>query len=42
MNYEDIFQERSGSYHEAMKRWPDVRRKDFILPLRWAALEAGE
>ncbi len=42
MNYEDIFQERGGSYHEAMKRWPEVRRNDFILPLRWAALQAGE
>lgn len=42
MNYEDIFAERGGAYHDAMRRWPDARREDFLVPLAWAALGAGE
>lgn len=42
MNYEDIFDQRGGAYHEAMCRWPEVRRDDFLLPLQWAGLRAGE
>lgn len=42
MNYEDIFQERGGAYHQAMRRWPQARRDDFVLPLQWAALQPGE
>lgn len=42
MNYEDIFQERGGAYHRAMRRWPEARRDDFLLPLQWAAPQPGE
>lgn len=42
MNYEEIFRERGGAYHEAMKRWPEARRDDFVVPLAWVAPAAGE
>lgn len=42
MNYETIFRERGGAYHEAMKRWPDARRDEFSIPLRRAELAGGE
>lgn len=42
MNYEDIFRERGGSYHQAMRLWPDARREEFLLPVQWAGLAGGE
>lgn len=42
MNYERIFARRGSRYDDAMRRWPQARRDDFLLPLQWAALQAGE
>lgn len=42
MNYEGIFARRGSHYDAAMRRWPQARRDDFLLPLQWAGLRAGE
>lgn len=42
MNYETIFRERGGAYHDAMTRWPDARRDEFLIPLQKARLVGSE
>lgn len=42
MNYTEIFELRGGSYHQAMQRWPEARRDDFLVPLQWLAPLPGE
>lgn len=42
MNYEQIFAERGGSYHAAMREQPRARDDEFRLPLELAQVRAGE
>ena len=42
MNYEHIFARRGSRYDDAMRRWPEARRDDFLLPLQWAGPRSGE
>lgn len=42
MNYEQIFQERGASYDRAMQRWPNARSEEFLLPVQWSELRAGD
>ncbi len=42
MNYQQIFEQRGAAYHRAMERWPEVRREDFLVPLRALDPRPGE
>jgi len=42
MNYQEVFGQRGQAYHEAMKRWPDARRHEFVLPLEKLRLRSAE
>jgi SAM-dependent methyltransferase len=42
MNYEEIFRLRGGAYDHAMQLAPEARREEFLLPIEWAGLRAGE
>lgn len=40
--YAEIFNTRGGKYHAAMQAFPEARRREFELPVRLLALQAGE
>lgn len=42
MSYKDIFDQRGSSYDAAMRRWPDPRADDFLIPLEWIGVKDGE
>jgi SAM-dependent methyltransferase len=42
VNYEDIFRERGGAYHRAMRDWPDARREEFMIPVGLARVTTGD